>query len=158
MNGEWTTVEIAAHRAEAYDPLGASPPRFGVLHLHEVGLKTLRDRPAFTRLFDELNLACICPHGGPCWWTDRICTEFDPRITPEKYLLQKVLPYFKNRWRLESPAIGLLGVGMGGQGALRLAFKRPDLFPVVAGIAPSIEYHELYGHGTPIDEMYVERS
>jgi pimeloyl-ACP methyl ester carboxylesterase len=154
MNGEWSTVEIAAHPADVYAPPGASPPRFGVLHLHGVGLKTLRDRPAFTRLFDELNLACICPHGGRCWWADRICPEFAPQISSERYLLQNILPYFKERWHLEPPAVGLLGVGMGGQGALRLALKQPDLFPVVAGIAPSIEYHDLYGHGTPVDKMY----
>ena len=43
---------------------------------------------------------------------------------------------------------------MGGQGALRLAFKHPELFPAVAAISPAIEYHELYGRGTPLDEMY----
>src|SRR5205823_10285623 len=51
-------------------------------------------------------------------------------------------------------AVGLLGIGMGGQGALRLAFKYPDRFPVVAALAPAIEYHELYGQGLPLDEMY----
>src|SRR5262249_35412710 len=48
----------------------------------------------------------------------------------------------------------LLGAGMGGQGALRLAFKHPELFPAVAGIASAIDYHELYGAGTPLDETY----
>ena len=115
MKGVWTTIEIAGHPADVYESPGGSP-RFGVLHLHGVGFKTLRDRPAFTRLFDELKLACVCPHGGPCWWADRICAEFAPQITPEKYLLQNVLPYFKERWCLEPPAVGLLGVGMGGQG------------------------------------------
>ena len=43
---------------------------------------------------------------------------------------------------------------MGGQGALRLAFKHPELFPVVAAIAPVIDYHELYGQGGPLDQMY----
>jgi S-formylglutathione hydrolase len=43
---------------------------------------------------------------------------------------------------------------MGGQGALRLAFKHPDLFPVVAGVSPAVDYHELYGRGSPLDEMY----
>jgi S-formylglutathione hydrolase len=43
---------------------------------------------------------------------------------------------------------------MGGQGALRLSFQHPKLFPVVAAIAPSIEYDQLYGRGLPIDEMY----
>ena len=154
MNGAWSTAAIAGKPADVYDPPGEGRPRFGALHLHGVGLKTLRDRPAFTRLFDEFRLACVCPHGRRCWWADRICPEFDPAISPEEHLLRNVLPFFKARWNLAPPAVGLLGVGMGGQGALRLAFKRPDLFPVVAAIAPSVEYHELYGHGTPVDAMY----
>jgi S-formylglutathione hydrolase len=48
----------------------------------------------------------------------------------------------------------LAGISMGGQGALRWAFKYPELFPVVAGISSAIDYHELYGQGTSIDEMY----
>ena len=43
---------------------------------------------------------------------------------------------------------------MGGQGALRLAFKHPETFPVVAAVASALDYHELYGRGTPLDEMY----
>lgn len=154
MNGAWSTAEIAGKAADVYEPSGAGPPRFGVLALHGVGLKTLRDRPAFTRLFDELHLACVCPHGQRCWWADRICPEFNPAISPERHLLQNVLPFFRERWGLAPPAVGLFGVGMGGQGALRLAFKHPELFPVVAALAPSVEYHELYGHGTPVDAMY----
>src|SRR5450755_3142927 len=154
MSGLWTTVNIAGKPADVYEPSGEGRPRFGLLHLHGVGLKTLRDRPAFTSLFDELRLACVCPHGQRCWWADFICAEFDAEVSPETYLLQKVLPFFQERWAFAPPAVGLLGVGMGGQGALRLAFKHADLFPAVAGIAPSVEYHELYGHGTPIDAMY----
>ena len=152
MNGEWSTAEIADHPADVYNPPGASPPRFAVLHLHGVGLKTLRDRPAFTRLFDELRLACVCPHGEPLLVGRPDLRPNLIRKSRRKCTCSKTsLPYFKERWSQQSPAVGLLGVGMGGQGGLRLAFKQPDLFPVVAGIAPSIEYHELYGHGTPID-------
>ena len=35
-----------------------------------------------------------------------------------------------------------------------LAFKHPRLFPVAAAISPALDYHELYGQGTPLDEMY----
>ena len=35
-----------------------------------------------------------------------------------------------------------------------MAFKHPDLFPAVAAIAPALDYHELYGRGTPLDAMY----
>src|SRR5262249_39557850 len=122
MNSSWTRVAIAGKDADVYDPPGGRG-RFGILFLHPVGLETLHDRPAFTKLFAELGLACVCPHGGRCWWADRVCPEFDPRVTPERYLLDSVVPFFAARWDIRPRAIGLLGISMGGQGALRLAFK-----------------------------------
>jgi S-formylglutathione hydrolase len=154
MNGTWTEVEIEGKRADIYEPTRAGPPRFGVLHLHGVGLETLRDRPAFTAPFYELNLVCVCPHGQRCWWGDRICAEFDPHISPEKYVLDEIMPYFQNRWNLAPPAIGLQGISMGGQGALRLAFKNSQLFPAVAAVSAALDYHELYGQGNPLDTLY----
>jgi S-formylglutathione hydrolase len=154
MNGTWHAHEIAGKRADVYEPPGGAPPRFGVLYLHSGGLETLVGQAAFTRLFDELRLACVCPHGQMCWWADRRCSAFDAATTPERWLLDHVVPYFRTTWNLAPPAIGLLGVSMGGQGALRLAFKHPKLFPVVAGIASSIEFHNWYGLGYPLDEMY----
>ncbi len=46
---------------------------------------------------------------------------------------------------------------MGGQGAVRLGFRHPELFPVVASIAGAFDFHERYGRGTPLDEMYPSR-
>jgi len=43
---------------------------------------------------------------------------------------------------------------VGGQGAIRLAFRQPRLFPVAAGIASALDYHEWYGHGSPLDRLY----
>src|SRR5207249_1498356 len=34
------------------------------------------------------------------------------------------------------------------------AFKHPQLFPIVAGIAPALDYYEGYGQGYSMDEMY----
>jgi S-formylglutathione hydrolase len=154
MGGSWTRVTIAGKEADVYDPPGEGRPRFGVLFLHGVGLETLADNPAYTRLFAELRLACVCPHGQRSWWGNRVCAEFDAKVTPERYLLDSVLPFFEARWGLRPRAIGLLGISMGGQGALRLAFKHPELFPVVAAISSALDYHELYGEGSPLDEMY----
>jgi S-formylglutathione hydrolase len=154
MQGTWERVEIAGKPADVYDRPGPARPRFGVLHLHGAGLETLRDNPAFGRWFDELKLACVCPHGQRCWWADRVCAEFDRRLTPEKYLLGEAVPFFRRRWGLEPRAIGLQGISMGGQGALRLAFKHPTVFPVVAAISAALDCHELYGRGTPLDDMY----
>jgi S-formylglutathione hydrolase len=152
MPGEWTNVEIAGKPADVFDPRGR--PRFGILHLHGGDLETLRDRPAFTKLFEELHLGCVCPHGQWCWWGDRISPEFDPGLTPEQHVVANVLPFCQERWQLGSRAVGLMGISMGGQGALRLAFKHPDLFPAVAGISSSIDFHEMYGQGNALDALY----
>jgi pimeloyl-ACP methyl ester carboxylesterase len=150
----WSRADITGKPADIYDPPGDSRPRFGTLYLHGIGLETLASSDTFTRLFAELRLACVCPHGQRSWWADRVCAEFDPKITPERYLLDAVLPFFAERWGLRPRAIALLGISMGGQGALRLAFKHPDTFPVVAAISPAIEYHERYNEGSPLDDMY----
>jgi S-formylglutathione hydrolase FrmB len=152
MAGAWSVVEIAGKPADVYEPAGR--PRFAILYLHPFGLEMLRDNSAFTSLFAELRLACVCPHGQRSWWADRICPEFDPKITAERYLLEHVVPYFAARWGIAPPGIGLLGISMGGQGALRLAFKHPAIFPVVAGTSSAIDYHERYGQGLALDEMY----
>jgi S-formylglutathione hydrolase len=151
MTGAWSQVEISGKNADVYD---LPTPRFGVLFLHGIGLETLRDAPAFIRLFDDLNLVCVSPHGRCSWWGDRVCAEFDAARTPERHILTNVLPYFKGRWNLAPRSIALLGISMGGQGALRLAFKHPQLFPVVAGISSALDCHEVYGQGTALDDMY----
>lgn len=154
MPASWSQEVVGGKRADVYQPPCKDIPRFGVLFLHGIGLETLLDRPAFTRLLDELNLACVCPHGQRSWWGDRICPEFDAKMTPERHILEHVVPYFQERWGIGPRAIGVLGISMGGQGALRLAFRHPDMFPAAAGIASAIDYHETYGEGTTLDEMY----
>jgi S-formylglutathione hydrolase len=154
MNGTWSVRTIAGKCADVYELPTGVRPRFGVLYLHTVGVESLVGNVAFTRLFDELGLVCVCPHAQRSWWTDRICPEFDPHLTAERFVLDHVVPFFRSTWGFVPPAIGLLGISMGGQGALRLAFKYPKTFPVVAGISSAIEYHNWYSFGTPIDEMY----
>jgi S-formylglutathione hydrolase FrmB len=152
MADPWTQTTIAGKRADTFAP--ARPPRFGVIFLHDLDRQTLAEKPVFTRLLAERNLACVCPHGQRSWWADRICAEFDPAVSAERYVLENVVPFFQERFRLAPKAIGLLGIGMGGQGALRLAFKHPHLFSTAAAIAPALDFHDRYGQGTPLDEMY----
>src|SRR5207253_8449879 len=98
MNGTWNTLDIAGKSADVYDLASGVKPRFGILFLHGSGLETLRDRTAFTRLFDELRLSCVCPAGGLCWWVDRICPAFDPERTPERHIVYHVLPFLAQLW------------------------------------------------------------
>ena len=77
---------------------------------------------------------------GRSWWTDRICPEFDPHLSAERHVLDRVLPWLAEHWNVRPPQIALLGASMGGQGALRFSYKHPNIFPIVAAIAPAIDY------------------
>jgi S-formylglutathione hydrolase len=152
MAGIWNTVTIDGREAQVYEP--PVRPRFGILYLYGHAPEALIQQPAFTESLASHRLACVGLSGGDSWWSDRPCPSFHPRLTAERYLLDAVLPFFHERWGLAPPALGLLGVSMGGQGALRLAFRYPDRFPAVAALWPAIEYHDLYGRGTPLDDLY----
>ena len=59
-------------------------------------------------------------------------------------------------WRLTSApqAVGLIGIGSGGQAAYRTAYEFGREFPVVAAIAPACDLGRWYGRGTEIDSLY----
>jgi S-formylglutathione hydrolase len=156
MAGAWTTVEIAGKPANIYEPPGGKP-RFGIVYLHGIGQESLADKTTYTRLFAEHGLGCVVPRGGYTWWSDRVLPEYDSARSAEQYVLDDVVSFVRQRWSLPERAIGLFGISMGGQGALRIALKQPDRFPVVAAIAPAIEYHEYHGQGNSLDEMYESK-
>lgn len=157
MLGGWSRVEIDGKTADVLDTPGNDRPRFGVLFLHPVGRESPADSPVYTAELTRHRLACCAPQGGRCWWTDRVCPDFDTNRTPERHLLDNVVPWMRHRWGLSTKAIAVVGISMGGQGAVRLGLKYPDQFPVVASVAGAFDYHEWYGRGTPIDAMYSSR-
>jgi S-formylglutathione hydrolase FrmB len=139
--GHWSELQIAGHPCHAYVPATPSPHGDTVMYLHGVRLGRLEGRPAFTKLFDQHGLRCIAPVTQRSWWTDRVCAEFDPHISAERYVLDRVSPWLAEHWDVAPPRIALLGTSMGGQGALRLAYKHPNVFPIAAAISPAIDYH-----------------
>ena len=138
----WSQVEIAGHICRVFEPAEPSPHGYMVIYLHCSRSASLRAYPAFVEQFERHGLRVVEPVTGQSWWTDRIWPEFDPQISAEAYVLRRVVPYVAERWGARPPRLALLGVSMGGQGALRMAYKHPDVFPTVVAIAPAIEYQK----------------
>lgn len=156
MNGSWSVLCLGGHRLEVYTPQRQLAP-FGIVYLHSAGGESLRGQGAFTRVFDDLGLSCFCPEGGQSWWTDRLCPSFDPRLSAEAFLLQELLPHLEDHFGFRQGRLGLLGVSMGGQGALRLGFRHPAMFPAIAAISSALEYYQLLYQRTPLDTMYESK-
>jgi pimeloyl-ACP methyl ester carboxylesterase len=152
----WSEIAIAGHACHIYVPPKPSAHGFTVMYLHGLHLARLADHPIFEQLFEQHGLRCIAPVTRRSWWTDRICREFDPHVSAERHVLDRVLPWLAENWNARPPRIALLGTSMGGQGALRLAYKHPNVFPVVAAISPAVDYQwkmEQEGDET-LEQMY----
>ena len=147
---------MAGHACQRFEPQRPSEHGYTVVYLHCSLSAKLVSYPAFTREFERHGLRVIQPMSGLSWWTDRIWPQFDPAISAERYLLERVLPYVAEHWGARPPQLALLGVSMGGQAALRMAYKHPQVFPTVAAISPSIDFQKRIEEGIDpgLAEMY----
>jgi S-formylglutathione hydrolase len=150
----WTVSEIHGKSVNLFVPTTGRPIG-GMIYLHDRDGVSLRDMPCAASWVESNRLAVACPHGGECWWTDRDWPPFDAQQSAECWLMNKLLPDLKVRWG--DAGFALAGIGMGGQGALRIAFKHPELFPIVAAHDAAVDFHDLYYEGTALDEIYPSR-
>ena len=152
----WRTESVDGRRVDVFVPQSEAPPQAAVLFLHGHGRVLLNENIVFSRLFQQYGLVAVCPDGERSWWLDVVCREFDTDQTPQQWLMKSVLPFIEQSFSISTPNIALLGVSMGGQGALQLAFRYASKFPVVAAIAPAVDFNQLYGSGIPLDSMFPD--
>jgi len=136
----WSTIDVAGHACELYAP---SAPRAGraLIYLHGVRERTLLASAGLRDAIEAAGLPAIAPRAGRSWWLDRIMPAFDATISPERYVVEHVRKEIEARFGVTPPGIALVGTSMGGQGALRIAYRYPQIFPVTAAIAPAIDFH-----------------
>jgi S-formylglutathione hydrolase FrmB len=153
----WEVVDVAGHPCDVFTPESPNPHGFLTVYLHGVHLGRLVDNPVATELLAAHGLPCLAPMTQRSWWTDKLCEEFDPKHTAERYLLDHVMPYVAERWGAKPSQTALFGTSMGGQGALRFAYKHPNRFPIVAALSPAIDYYTRYDEGDEtIPLMYAD--
>ncbi len=142
LAGTWSEDTVSGHRCRLFEPDEPSPYAYTVIYLHCSYSASLRSLPEFTAEFIRYGIRVIEPVSGLSWWTNRIWPEFDADISAEAYVLERVVPYVAERWGAKPPELALLGISMGGQAALRMAYKKPNLFPTVAAISPAIDFQK----------------
>ena len=148
---------MQGHACQIVEPQQANPHGYTVIFLHDDDLRGIADWSALQRLCNQAGLRVVSPLAGVSWWTDRLCSAFSAELSPEEFVVQHVTAFVENTWGVQAPRMALLGVGMGGQGALRLAFKHPDLFPITAALSPDVDYHlRLRGGDAALGQMYSD--
>lgn len=134
-------VEVGGHACEVHAPPEPRPGR-AVVFLHDERERRLQDMPELVAVLEEHGLPAVAPRTGRSWWLDRLLPGFDRAVTPERYVTEIVRGEIARRFGVAPPGIALIGTGMGGQGALRIAYRHPATFPVAAAIAPAIDFHQ----------------
>jgi hypothetical protein len=91
------------------------------------------------RLLHTSRLAAVMPDVR-CMWLDRPDPAIPGSSSPLAFLAETLLPWMTTTWPA-APRVAALGVGFGGQGALQLAYRYPQLVPIAATVTPAIDFH-----------------
>ena len=139
-DAHWSEIEVGGHPCECFDPPGAAPG-MALVYLHGVRERRLRESRGLREAIETAGLRALAPRCGRSWWLDRVVPEFDASVTPERHVTGPVLAEIQARFGVRPPGVAIVGTSMGGQGALRIAYRHPTLFPVAAAISPAIDFH-----------------
>jgi S-formylglutathione hydrolase FrmB len=106
---------------------------------NEQSLVNLGGWPIYDRLMREKKIGefvVICPAGFESFYIN----SRDGRFRYEDFFLQEFLPAMEKKYRVatEGSGRGIMGVSMGGFGALHYGFKYPQKFAVVSANMPAI--------------------
>lgn len=147
----WREVMIGGRTADVLVPDG--PPAGVAIFLHGYSGDRLSGSEAYVEALLRQSLLVVCPRGGRSWWLDRETPEF-AGTTPMAHVVNEVLPWVEAEAGVARPAVGLFGIGMGGQGALNTAYRHGRDFAVVAAVSPAIDFQLIHGRGTILDELF----
>lgn len=137
----WSMIDVAGHACELYSPPAPAPGK-AVIYLHGVRERMLQDLAGLRDAIEAAQVPAIAPRAGRSWWLDRIVPGFAGAVSPERFVTDAMRVEIDRRFGVTTPGIALIGTSMGGQGALRIAYRHPAIFPVAAAIAPAIDFHQ----------------
>ncbi len=103
---------------------------------------------------EQLRCPVVLLEARGTWWLHRQVEEFDAQLTPDAWVAEAVFDWLHERYR---PAqVVLSGVGTGGQGALRIAFRHPRRFAGVAAVQPWIDFHQRYWEDELLQRVFPD--
>jgi S-formylglutathione hydrolase len=114
---------------------------FAVVVLPDTAWPGDSDFDSLAALLSHRGLNAVMPQCRGAWWLDRPERGFPMETAPLRFVAERVAGWIGETWGQRPPKLGVLGVGRGGQGAMQLAYRWPQVFPVVAAISPAIDFH-----------------
>lgn len=154
MSG-WTRHRHDAGEIECFTP-AAEPQPYALLYLRDREGPPPPLNQSLTAELERHRLRACSPAMDDCWWVSSFCPTFvEQAPSPLDWLQFGAAADIADMWGIPTRRIGLLGTGVGGNGVLQLAYRYPARFPVVAAIAPAVDFHTHYDRDPILQEVFA---
>ncbi|MDR2406122.1 MAG: DUF459 domain-containing protein [Deltaproteobacteria bacterium] len=100
-------------------------------------------------LADDLGVNLVMPDGGAFGWY--LDSPLKSRSRYEDYVINELIPDILVRFKADPQRLGIMGISMGGHGALTLALKHPGLFKSVGSLSGVTDIAS-HGQKTSLDK------
>ena len=151
-SGNWTRATVGIHLVEAWVPT-ASTIGEAILFLHDLDAVAPTQHADWREVLESSPVPVICPLAGRSWWLSLPTAEF-PEGGSLGWVRDEVVPWIDQTWQVKPPRIGVIGIGMGGQGALNLSYRSARQFPVVAAISAAVDFHRYQPSEPALSEVF----
>ncbi len=143
----WQRVEIAGRPADLFEPDALEQPSRRRRVPARLRRADVRESEVFTAELTRADCGRSARSRIAAWWTTVPCPDFDPAVSP--------LEFVRGRSCHSSGAVASraarrsdsLGIGMGGKECCNWPIVGRE-FPVVAAIAPAVDFHTWHGYGS----------
>lgn len=143
-SGNWVQSTVGGHPFEAWEP-SSGPFTDAIVFFHDLGGLSPSQRDDWRSIIQSSPVPVVCPLAGRTWWLSVPTDEF-LEAGPLGWVQAEVVPWIEARWGIKPPHFGLIGVGMGGSGALNLSYRAARQFPVVAAVSAAVDFHVYQPH------------
>jgi S-formylglutathione hydrolase FrmB len=121
-------------------------PTVYLLHGYSGGYADyIRKTPAIKDYADRYQLIIVCADGGNSWYLD---SPVDPAWKYETYVAKELVGWIDKRYSTiaERKGRAIMGLSMGGHGALSLAIKHQDVFGAAGSMSGGLDLRPFPGN------------
>lgn len=150
----WNTHTVAAGELDVWTPEHLTTEGV-ILFLHDWDAVTPHQRDDWRTIVEASPLTVVCPRAGRTWWLPVPVPGYDEG--PLHWVSHHVVSWIESTLGVRPPRVAVIGIGMGGGGALNLAFRHARRIPVVVGISAAIDFHEAYDVDPVLQNVFTNR-
>ncbi|MEG1839420.1 MAG: alpha/beta hydrolase family protein [Bacteroidaceae bacterium] len=97
-----------------------------------------RTKPELPKIADKEGIIFVCPYGNDSWYFD---SPVNPKMRYETFVSKELVAYVDAHYktRAEKGGRAIMGLSMGGHGAMWLSFRHTDIFGAAGSMSGGLD-------------------